>query len=206
MKHVIQGVTLSAFVFANVLVGLASVAMANGGAIVIRSEPLPPPEPQKLAPLQNAVAPAPKPTEKAKPSVQKVEASPKVGPAPNPKADVFVLDEIRPEIWVASGRGNIRAQPTTRTDIVGKLDSGDKITVLGRVRDSEWFAVEYNNDLAFIHRSVANPTGEIVPDRSEPFIVSENVQSEGIAVNAMAVEEHGSFNPGKQAAACDISF
>lgn len=75
--------------------------------------------------------------------------------------------------WEAGKNANLRAAPTTSSAVVGRLSLGQPVTVLGRVPNSDWFAVPAAGGTAYVrldllelrgtHQATARGTTTIMP-------------------------------------------
>ncbi len=59
------------------------------------------------------------------------------------------LDPV-PGVWVAVKPSMLRAAPGPQNAVVGRLRPGEGVTVLGRVRGTDWFAVPAGAGVAYV--------------------------------------------------------
>ena len=45
---------------------------------------------------------------------------------------------------------NVRSGPSTSTQVLGQLNTGDKISVIGKTADNAWYKVNYNDKAAYV--------------------------------------------------------
>lgn len=155
------------------------------GRIVIRSKPpasTPSAPPKQIAGTPIVTEDDKSPPKRRRPAPKPVQ--PRVAPAPNADAGVFELDDIDASMWESTGRGNVRQAPTTASRVIGKLAKDDTIKVMGRVKGSEWYAVDFEGDFGFIHQSVGRPVDDhsllasAVFEDAEPMEAEEPAEDE----------------------------
>jgi len=52
--------------------------------------------------------------------------------------------------FVALKTSNVRSEPTTQSDRVGRLSRDDGVAVTGKVRDGNWYRIEYEGETAYV--------------------------------------------------------
>lgn len=85
-----------------------------------------------------------------------VEAAPIVR---RPVVEVVEVVEAEPELEIkevsykrySTTILNIRQEPHTDSEILGKFSIGDKVEVIGKVVDSDWVQIEYKGEVAFVN-------------------------------------------------------
>ena len=67
-------------------------------------------------------------------------------PPPEPSIQVEEMDAT----FVALKTSNVRAEPTTESSRVGRLSRDDAVAVTGKVKDTNWYRMEYKGETAFV--------------------------------------------------------
>lgn len=104
-------------------------------------------------------------------------------PPPPPQASGF---EPVGGKWNAGTDASVRSAPNPNAPVVGKLGAGQPVTVIGRVRNSDWIAVSYGGKTAYVrlhllrlHDAAAAPTV-----KGSSIVVPKPVDNSGPAINA----------------------
>ena len=79
-----------------------------------------------------------------------------------PPTPAFAVEEMD-TTFVALQISNVRTEPTTQSDRVGRLTRDDAIAVTGKVTDRNWYRIEYEGETAFVFGTLIEPVdpGEI---------------------------------------------
>ncbi len=65
---------------------------------------------------------------------------------------------------------NVRSGPSTSTEVLGQLNTGDKISVIGKTADNAWYKVNYNSKTAYVSADYlgGNYLYLVQPDKAQP--------------------------------------
>lgn len=62
---------------------------------------------------------------------------------------------------------NIRKEPNTKSDVLGKLVIGNEVTVVGEVKGSDFVKIKYNGESAYIHSDYLSKKKPIIKEEKE---------------------------------------
>ncbi len=73
---------------------------------------------------------------------------------------------------------NVRSGPSTSTQVIGQLNTGDKVSVVGKTADGAWYKVNYNNNTAYVSADYlgGNYLYLVQPDKTQAVAATTNTQ------------------------------
>ena len=71
-----------------------------------------------------------------------------------PPPELSILVEEMDATFVALMTSNIRAQPKTKSDRIGQLTRDDAVAVTGKIKDKNWYRIDYKGRVAFVFGSL----------------------------------------------------
>lgn len=106
-------------------------------------------------------------------------------PPPPPPAQAPGFEPVAGK-WDAGTGAALRSAPSPGAPVIGTLRAGQPVSVLGRVRNSDWIAVPYGGTTGYVrlhllrlHDTVAAPTA-----RGSSTVVPKAADNSGPKVNA----------------------
>lgn len=87
--------------------------------------------------------------------------------------------------WEAGKNANLRAAPTTSAAVVGRLSLGQPVKVLGRVPNTDWFALQAAGGMAYVRLDLLElrGTNQSSP-RGTTTVMPKPVDNDGPAMKA----------------------
>lgn len=105
-------------------------------------------------------------------------------PPPPSQPSAAGLDPVAGQ-WDAGPEATLRAQPSPGAPVVGRLVPGRPVSVLGRVRNSDWIAVSNGGSTAYVRLHLLNLHDSAAPSaKGVTTVVPKAVDNGGPKVNA----------------------
>lgn len=107
-----------------------------------------------------------------------------IGPSPTPVDNLVLLAR-------ANFRMNVRTGPSTRYAILGKINSGDVLTITGKLNDGTWLRVQFNDQqLGWVSTPLVEVIGDLAGApvvEAEPDALLAGGGTAGIPSDAVVV-------------------
>ena len=91
------------------------------------------------------------------------------------------------DAYISKNNVNIRKGPTTTSEVLGKFQTGDVITVTGA--GLNWYAINYNGSDAYVYRDFV--TGDYIDLVKKVTLVEDTAQSTGDSLYAVVTSSTG---------------